>query len=102
MRKSIVIMLMAALYGCSEMDIGRARDVVKSQLYDGDSALFRDERVYHSDGHTVICGEVNTKSSIGGYSGFQPFIVTGGLLADIGDHARVGCEFAEIGLRLKT
>ena len=45
-------------------------------LKDPDSAKFRNERV---GGHliTVVCGEVNSKNSLGGYVGYERYIGAG-------------------------
>lgn len=101
MRKFAVVLVMLAIYGCADSDISKARSTVRSDLYDADSAQFRNEQVYRPDGRTVVCGEVNSKNRLGGYSGFQPFIVTAGEFANIGESTKMDCEFAEINSRLK-
>lgn len=60
--------------------------VVKNQLKDADSAKFRwpAPRAFG-----LYCGWVNAKNSYGGYTGFEPFMVTGG----IGDGPKSKGEF---------
>lgn len=102
MRKIIFIALFAAtLCGCTDGNISKARDAVRRNLNDADSAQFRNERVFHVDGSTIVCGEVNAKNRMGGYVGFQAFIVRAGVTADIGDSTKIDCEFAEVNSRLK-
>lgn len=52
-----------------------AREIVKRQLRDPDSAKFRG--LWLKDKNTV-CGEVNAKNGLGGYSGWQSFVVSNG------------------------
>ncbi|MFC0666264.1 hypothetical protein ACFSKY_00215 [Azotobacter chroococcum] len=102
MRKIITIsMLAAALCGCTDGDISKARSELKRKLYDGDSAQFRNEQVYRVDGITTVCGEVNAKNRMGGYTGFQPFAVAAGVTVNIGASATLDCQFAEVNSRLK-
>jgi hypothetical protein len=43
-------------------------------LKDPDSAKFRNMRFVKYNGRTVVCGEVNSKNSYGGYVGFENFV----------------------------
>ena len=84
-----VLIYSVALAGCGnnkEMSqrnkellwIEKGKDAVRLKLKDADSAEFRN--VYFkrgSDGVPVACGEVNSKNSFGGYSGYQQFISAG-------------------------
>lgn len=85
--KGIMTVVLAAvvLQGCGNEAAG-AREAVKAKLKDPGSAEFRNEKQVR---HGVFCGEVNGKNSLGGYSGFQPFIVVdrgeAGLDAIVGD-----------------
>lgn len=55
------------------------RDAVKARLKDPDSADFRNVG-YYSGGETegaAVCGEVNSRNSFGGYTGFERFVAAG-------------------------
>lgn len=60
-----------ALTGCDGN--GEVKDKVKKYLKDPASAEFRDIR--KSKNGKYICGEVNAKNSMGGYTGYQGFAV---------------------------
>ena len=49
-------------------------DKVRAALNDPDSAKFRNETVSTLKPIAVVCGEVNFKSELGGYVGYQRFI----------------------------
>jgi len=55
-------------------------DKVRAALKDPDSAQFRGAFFSESGGVKVVCGEVNSKNSFGGMSGFQRFIAGGDLV----------------------
>jgi hypothetical protein len=59
-----------------------ARNWVKAELTDPESATFRNQKGY--------CGEVNSKNRMGGYGGFIKFIATaeGGVKFDTGESWR--------------
>lgn len=57
-----------------EAYIEAAKDTVKRKLKDPDSAKFQDMVVRDYQGGKVVCGEVNSKNSYGGYVGFTPFV----------------------------
>jgi hypothetical protein len=57
----------------------RGQDAIKAKLKDPDSAQFRNVE-FHSAVAPVTCGEVNTKNSFGGYSGFERFIAGGDVI----------------------
>lgn len=99
MRKIIIALAAAMLAGCGG-DIGNARDAVKAKLNDPGSAEFRGDTVYEVDGSTIVCGEVNARNRMGGYAGFEPYIVRAGI-ATIGDSAQIDCEFAEMNSSLR-
>lgn len=61
-----------ALAGCGKSDIDQAREAVAEQLKDPGSAKFQNERVVGSD--NTVCGEVNSKNSVGGYVGFSSYV----------------------------
>jgi len=67
--------------------ITAAKATLVSKLKDPESARFRDvvRTVSSETGKTrIICGWVNAKNSFGGYVGFKPFYVAGGM-AEIRD-----------------
>jgi hypothetical protein len=47
---------------------------LKKRLKDPDSAQFRNTYLSRKSGTPVTCGEVNSKNSFGGYSGFKLFL----------------------------
>lgn len=49
---------------------GSATTAVKTQLFDSDSAKFRNLYISSSG---VVCGEVNAKNRFGAYAGFRMF-----------------------------
>ncbi|MDN4038674.1 hypothetical protein [Massilia sp. YIM B02443] len=51
--------------------IPKAREAIQSALRDPSSAQFRNEKLTKLG---VLCGEVNSKNSMGGYVGFKKFI----------------------------
>lgn len=57
-----------------EDKLAAIQDAIKSRLKDPDSARFRD--VYIFDGTDFVCGEVNAKNSMGGYTGFTTFMAS--------------------------
>lgn len=67
------------LSGCDlNGSMGQAEDAVREKLADPDSAKFRDLRVVVSTTRKgsrleAVCGDVNAKNRMGGYSGYTPF-----------------------------
>lgn len=59
--------------------IHSARKVIKSNLKDPASAKYNNEVA--SKDKTVVCGEVNSKNSLGGYVGFKRYLVRGNEIA---------------------
>lgn len=59
--------------GCKgyEPDTPAAMKIIESSLVDPESVQYKDIRRY-TDG--TVCGEYNAKNSMGGYTGFEPFI----------------------------
>ena len=50
--------------------------LVKEELKDPFSAVFRNEDIYLDvGGNKTVCGEVNSKNSFGAYTGFQKYVV---------------------------
>jgi hypothetical protein len=46
---------------------------ILDKLYDPDSAEFRNLYFSKFSGFAVLCGKVNARNRLGGYTGFQPF-----------------------------
>ena len=63
-----------------------AEDGVRNALKDPDSAKFRQVGVYRAQ--KLVCGQVNSKNSFGGYSGFQDFVIDGDTLYMADMHPR--------------
>ena len=55
----------------------KSKEGIKKRLKDPDSAKFRDVRFYSGGTTPVVCGQVNAKNALGGYSGFERFIASG-------------------------
>ncbi|EPL1356691.1 hypothetical protein [Pseudomonas aeruginosa] len=73
-----------------------AVESVKRNLKDPDSAQFRGQFVGSSG---LPCGEVNSKNSFGGYSGYQRFVVSGNNLV-VFESYMSGEEFEKVWSRL--
>ena len=75
----MALALALALSGCAEASkIKVAKALVAEQLTDPDSAQFRDiEVIDKGDGKFVVCGKVNAKNRMGGYVGYEVFVVVG-------------------------
>lgn len=65
------------LMSCSGQEFEAETAIVRNSLKDPVSAQFRNLRGGKSNGS--VCGEINAKNSFGGYVGFQPFVVVGGV-----------------------
>lgn len=59
--------------GTNAHSIREARSAIASQMRDPSSAQFRSDRVLVDDGKWFVCGEVNAKNGVGGYTGFAPY-----------------------------
>lgn len=58
--------------------MNRGKAAVKAKLKDPSSAQFRNVYFHRgADGIPMTCGEVNSKNSFGGYSGYQRFVSAG-------------------------
>lgn len=76
-----ILLISAAAYGATDAEIAerirdaepKGREAVIAKLKDPDSAQFRNTRPT-ADG-LYLCGEVNAKNSMGGYTGFKRFYV---------------------------
>ena len=61
------------LVSCSRQE-NMHKEVVKSQLTDPESAQFKNARQSKQDTE-VWCGEINSKNRLGGYTGFQRYVI---------------------------
>ncbi|AZP72765.1 hypothetical protein EJJ20_29575 [Pseudomonas poae] len=77
MKLFVGALALLALAGCGSGDVKQAREEVKRNLFDADSAQFRNEKVYRVGDEVVVCGEVNAKNRAGGYGGFAMYVVEG-------------------------
>lgn len=54
----------------------QAQTAVDGRLSNPDSSFYRMSNAYRTDqGDYFVCGEVNSKDKLGGYTGFTPFYV---------------------------
>ena len=76
MRMWSVVLVAISLAACSGGLEKLARQSLGNQLKDPESAQFRNLRSGKPDasGDYMICGEVNAKNELGGYTGFVPFM----------------------------
>ena len=73
---------LGVLAGCDvtqDMAIDKAMDIVASTLKDADSAKFQrvfmvEEQVIGDAHYGMLCGEVNSRNSFGGFTGFRRFV----------------------------
>jgi hypothetical protein len=84
-------------------DVGRqyawietGKEQIKGRLKDPDSAKFRNVHFYSGGGVPVTCGEVNSKNSFGGYTGFERFIAAGSQLAVVESDMTSPSELDEV------
>lgn len=71
MHRVAALATILAVAGCNALH-DPVEGAVKAELRDPASARFRNVRTMASG---ITCGEVNAKNAVGGYSGFQKFIV---------------------------
>lgn len=76
----IVTLLMCVLvpFGYRAHIIGQMQQSLRHPLYDPDSAQFRNLRLrsgWTANG-ALLCGEMNARNRLGGYSGFEKFAAT--------------------------
>lgn len=57
--------------------VEKSKDAVRSRLKDPNSAEFKDVHFSDAGGTPVACGQVNSKNTYGGYTGFQHFVAAG-------------------------
>ena len=66
-----VTVVVSFITGCDSVN-SAAENAVSRQLIDPDSAQFRD--LVKVDDGAYVCGEVNSKNRMGGYTGFTEFM----------------------------
>lgn len=80
----------------------KSKDSIEARLKDAESAKFRDVRFYSGGPVPVVCGEVNAKNSLGGYSGYERFIASGDnvkiafLASDVADGDSINIAWKEL------
>ncbi|MFW0714205.1 hypothetical protein [Aliarcobacter butzleri] len=57
----------------------KGKDAIRTKLKDASSAQFRNV-FFNNNGVPVSCGEVNSKNSFGGYSGYQSYVYAGNIV----------------------
>lgn len=58
--------------------IEAVKDIVREGAFDPDAMKFRNMAVIHLKySRTSVCGEMNGKNRMGGYTGFRPFVYNG-------------------------
>lgn len=65
-------------------NIKLAKQKVESRLSDPGSVQYQNVKAYSDE---TVCGEYNTKNKMGGYEGFQPFVVVLNTLSRIGNNS---------------
>jgi hypothetical protein len=79
--------------------IDMSQGAIKSRLKDPDSAQFRNVYFTDASGGPMVCGEVNSKNSYGGYVGFQRFVASGDTLAflekEVKDFHKIWVKFCQ-------
>jgi hypothetical protein len=70
----LVAALTIPLAGCNQVAIHKAEQRVAHNLIDPSSAQFREVELGKDD---LVCGQVNSKNRMGGYTGFRGFMVQG-------------------------
>ena len=73
---AILLALTATTSFANQNAINIVKSTIKSTLKDPESAKFKNMRVSIIN-PKVVCGEVNSKNSFGGYTGFQKFVSVG-------------------------
>ena len=78
--------------------IEEAKANVVDRLKDPNSAQFKDLAIYETEkGVIIVCGKVNAKNSMGGYTGFKTFTYRDGNagIVDVSGDAAGGVAFAK-------
>lgn len=99
MKRAVILLGLLAIAGCDQT-IRKAHDAVKENLFDPNSAEFRNDRVM-DDG--TVCGEVNAKNRMGGYVGFTDYSVSPyAILVHMDDRARDDCDEEQVAMRIEA
>ncbi len=61
--------------------VEQSKDAVRGRLKDLKSAEFKEVFFNRVKGTPMVCGQVNSKNSLGGYTGYQRFVASGNTLA---------------------
>ena len=84
--------------------IAQTQTVIKANLFDPDSAQFKDLIFYRNGDRRTVCGKVDSRNKFGGYVGYKSFIYWAHsqklLMTDHGnDESEVAtmCKIAKIG-----
>lgn len=82
MRNAIFILALTACASATAASkeaplIAKSKRLIVDSMKDPESTRFRNVRMR---GDVFVCGEVNSKNSMGGYVGFRRFIVTAGVV----------------------
>jgi hypothetical protein len=94
MRQLSLIFFVIYLVGCNDA-ASPAKEAVKYQLRNPDSAEFRDVRIYE-DGN-LVCGEVNADNAYGGKTGFKGFVYQDGSVSLEDSEYGMGAYVAGLG-----
>jgi hypothetical protein len=74
MRQNVALFAAAILISGCDSQVSAAKQAVADSLIDPGSVQYRNVASY-SEG--VVCGEVNAKNRMGGYTGFRRFVYNG-------------------------
>ena len=77
-------------------EIAKAQAAISRQLLDAGSAQFKITVFHHVGAAAVFCGFVNAKNRLGGYTGFQPFVLFADDLTINDGRPGTGPAFAEL------
>ncbi len=81
---AIAVGIGAAIWVPDYLEIKKAQAVVEKNLNDPDSAIFRNAVVARESipdkgiEYVYVCGEVNAKNRMGGYVGYNEYVVING------------------------
>ncbi len=90
------LLIVLALSGCGDRREVDARNDVKTQLIDAESARFQNIRIFENGNY---CGQVNAKNRMGGYTGFVEFSKQNSVVEiDVYHDFNLACRYAEIPL----
>lgn len=103
---AVLAVIFVGLFAYRSHLMNELRSEVLKQLNDPESAQFRNERYWSNWTRTggVLCGEVNAKNLMGGYTGYRTFVVFPGLAtiyseSEVKSRQAMGtpvCDFANV------